>query len=451
MNWIRCALVGVAVTVSLGGCGEGDFDQRIRGEIDQLRAESFTGINSNPRDNPRTDPPPVTGDVTTGGFVTFGRVLLHPIDDLGVADVSEAAVLGNGVSVITQEVNSNRPPSSRFSATVRRPYEGAILVRVVPNSALTEVAQIAHPALGRTSPRVEFGAGEELWGYCPGFPSNGDAVVVSPLTTMAVARAMWLGGLSTGNLSLASRQVGLFFGVSHTRRTVGNNLTGASFSVAGAIHEDLVMAAISQLAAEAGVSPLAVLRGLVMDVRDDGDLNGSSGLIPGSGMLLPSLGQPGYVGARLIENGWLRAGNSENLSGYLAARDFSSVQEAIAFLDTARSLDDYPQELVDVTQAFTSVTLAPGGSTRLGLRGFTIVDSLLYAVAGSDGPGVWLRNATSSAPGVAGVGADGVIRVSALASAGQSAVISVRIRPDGTHLTGSFDRTFEIQVLVGAP
>jgi len=451
MRLFRLMMFLVFTVCWLAACGEGDFDQRLRGEIDQLRAESFTDINSNPRDDPATAPPPVTGDVTTGGHVDLARVLLHPILDNGTADLSEAAILGNGISRVIADVNDGGPATTRFTITVRRPYAGAILVRVLPFVSSTERATVAHPAMGLSSPRIDMQAGEELQGYCPDYPNNGAAVVVSPLTTLVMERARHMGGLSSGNCSLASRQIGQFFGLPHVRRSVGNNLLTRFGGIAAVEAEDMAQAAIAQLAAQAGVGPLAVLRALVLDVRDDGELNGTAGLIPGSAMVLPSLSQASFLGEQLLEQGWLAANNDENHTNYSVTRPYLALATVLDHLDTARTLDGNPQELVEVSQAFTAVSMPPGSSIRMGLRGFTLVDGVLYLVASSDGPSSWNRLATSSAPGVVSITPDGRLQVSPLATPGLSATISVRIRADGFYLSGAYDKTFQIQVSIVAP
>lgn len=468
------AIFGVLLllALTLANCGEGDFDQRVRGEIDQLRAEAFTDINSNPRDNPLTAPEPISGVVTTGGFVNFARITLHPVSPGGVPDFSDAAILGNGITVAAAAIIGASATDTRFSATVRRGYRGPVVVRVSANDLGGVRATVSHPARGLASPRVPIEVGEELLGYSPDFPNTGGALVVSPLTTLAVERARLLGGLSSGNLSLASRQIGQFFGLPHAREMPTNNLTSDLLTAPLSTNHDLVHAAIAEIAARAGVSPLAVTRALVLDLRDDGAFNGSSGLIPGSAMPLPSLQQAGYIGTVLLRNGWLRTDNLENVSFYrrrsrqvpnpafpgdpnapqfIAEAPPEPDYAILTFLDTPRSLAQFAQPLLEVSQEFAEVRLSPGATVSAGLRGFTLVNDVLYLVASSDGPSAWIRNFTSSNSSVAGFTVDGRITVPESASVGTTATLAVRIRPDGVNLVGTFDRTFEIRVTVVGP
>ncbi len=443
-------LITLAALFALAGCTEGDFDQRVRGDIDQLRAESFTDINSNPRDDLRTGPDAVVAEVTTGGFVVGARVLLHPIGYDGLPDLSDAALLGNSVSRMAFQTGVIGPARSRFTATVTKPYSGAILVRVLPFTAGSEPATYAHPAQGLTQPRIAFAPEDEMFGFVPDFPNRGEAIVVSPITSMAVERARWLGGLSGGNLNLAALQVGRFFGMDHARATTGSNLLSNSGRQGNSEAHDMVMAAISQLAVMAGTTPMRISHALTLDVRDDGEPNGSIGVIPGTAYPMPDFGAPGYIGALLIRGGYLQQGNTQNTGPYRVA-DLDPgrrIAAAVDFLDTSRQLSDFAPVLEEVSQEYLTLELKNGEISTLGLRGFTLIGESLYLVSSSDGPTVLQRTATSSNLGAVTVLPDGRIRANPLAPIGLTSVVTVRIRPDGVFLTGSYDRSFEILVRV---
>jgi len=443
-------LILLAAVAAMLGCGEGSFDQRARGDIDQLRAESFTDINSNPRDDPRTPSRAVVAEVTTGGFVTGARVLLHPVGFDGLVDLSESGQLGNSITRLASPTRVIGPARSRFTATVSREYSGAILVRVLPLTAASVPASFAHPARGLSEPRLEMESGDELIGFVPDFPNRSEAIVISPLTTLAVERARWLGGVSGGNLSLASLQVGRFFGLHHSRETAGSNLLSNVGRTGLAEPQDMAMAAISELARLAGTTPLRVTRALQLDIRDDGELNGSAGLIPGTAYSLPDFGAPGYLGAVLIRGGYLQQGNLENVGPY-RVQDLDPgrrVASLVDYLDTTRRLSDFTPVLEEVSQEFTTLEMRAGETATLGLRGFTLVTEALYLVGSSDGPTVLQRTISSSNLGAAIILPDGRIRANPLAPVGVSSVVSVRVQPDGVQLTGSYDRTFEIVVTI---
>ena len=104
------AALGLA-GVMLSACWEGNFDQRERVDIEEIRGRAFDGINSNPAGGFGK----VFGVATTAGPVRAGRVSLYPVSPTGAIEDGDEDTLGNGMSSVV---------SGAFSATLRRAYRG---------------------------------------------------------------------------------------------------------------------------------------------------------------------------------------------------------------------------------------------------------------------------------------------------------------------------------------
>jgi hypothetical protein len=422
------------VVVGAAGCGSGSFDQRERGEIDRLRGESFNGINSNPFSGPQV----VRGIAWSGGPVSDARIVFHPVDTLGAVNWADDAALGNGITPSVE---------GEFRVTVSKPHTGALVVSLLPFMNSGQPARYTDPAHGKSDGRPEFGEGDELLGYVLDFPNSRTAVVVSPFTTLTVERAIHMGGASSGNLSVAARQVGAFFGMFEARRTPGNNLLQSEFSNKNRQAEDMAIAVVSQVAADAGVTQGQLWAGMRLDVRDDGELNGSSGFVPGSAVPEPDFTQAGFLG-RTLEDPFLLQTNPQNESVYtvLNAPPGSSIRAQIDLLDTARLFADTSVTLTDASIENDTYAIAAGATRSLGLRGFEKIGDQYHLVVSSDGPTVANLTVTSANPAVCGLTADGRLSVPAGVAAGSETEITVRLRADGAFVTGPYDRTFVITV-----
>ncbi|MCK6440413.1 MAG: hypothetical protein L6Q71_09480 [Planctomycetes bacterium] len=423
-----------AATLSLSACAEGDFDQRLRADIDAQREDAFDDINS----NPTTKHGKVSGEIGTGGPLTSARVSLMPVDVDGTLLDDEDDSLGNTITAL-----------SKFGAHLQSKYEGPVIVAVRGFELSGSRTTYAHPALGDSSPRVDMADDDELLGFVLDAPNALNARAITPLTTLAVERAVFLGGLSSGNLSIASRQVAEFFGFTDTRDSRGDDLTDNE-SLESSLAINLAQAAISQIARNANVPPANVWRALRLDIRDDGEMNGSAGLIPGSASALPDLTAVGIIGTDLLREGWLAADNEENVST-LNIEDVAaggSLDELLDFLDTPREFSDTTPEIEESSQEFASINLEQGETASLGIRAFDRVGVQIFLVVSSDGPTPALLEATSSDPDICAIDADNRLSVPLTAENGDEAEITVRLRPDGIVLTGDFDRTFTIRVTV---
>lgn len=433
------ALLCCVAALGVSGCGTGDFDQQLRGDIDELRESASISINT----NPGIGEGQVTGFATNGGPIADARVELFGINDDGTLASNPDQLLGNSITDLFD---------GEFRVTLRSAYAGPLLVRLTSTTFNGRTTSVPNPANANSAAEESFGPDDELWGFIPDFPGSTQALIVTPLTHLAVARARHLGGLSSGNLVLASRQVGQFFNLRTTRDAPPTVLTSTS-ATPGPIASDLIFCAISQLARMATVPQANVWRAMAADIDDDGDLNGTSGLIPGSDMALPDLGAPDYIATVLLEQGFLADGNLQNQTRYSLdlATPGSALRNALDALDSDRSLEDYTQVLGEVSLQFPILQLKPGQSSSVGVRGFTRIDGNLLLVASSDGPTVASLTLTSDDPAIASIDGMNRIAVSPAAQPGQSTRITVRVQPDGTHLSGTLDETLSLLVRVVAP
>ena len=431
------AALGLVGVVS-SACWEGNFDQRVRVDIEEIRGRAFDGVNSNPASGFGK----VIGVATTAGPVRAGRVSLYPVSPTGTIQDGDEDTLGNGMSSVV---------SGEFSATLRRAYRGPVIVSVRRTELGGTPTSYADAARASTTPNAAFGDDDELLGYVLDFPNASDAVVVSPLTTLAVERAIWLGGISSGNLSIAARQVGGFFGMTSARETVPDDLRERSASSQGAnMAQNLALAAISQLALDAHVASGNVWHALRLDIRDDGELNGSIGYIPGSAVRLSNLGAADYIGSVLLEEEYLAIHNAENLSGYdlRKATEGSKLRETLDFLNGARALADVTLAIAESTLVRPVLRLKPGERASLGVRAFDHQGSGYCLVFASDGPSVLDVSAISNDLTVATIVDEFWVSVPEAAEIGSVATVTVRVRPDGVIVQGDYDRSWQLTIEV---
>ncbi len=457
-----CSYLGFLIvlpTVGLLGCGEGDFDQRLRTSVEESLDSAFQGINSNPGKSPFGA---LHGFASTGGPVSNARLLLFPVDEKGNVLEDEESILGDSLTSGAlgfdfkpspgssgQEISEaeGRLIASRFSVSLRKAYRGPVIIALRSNQVAGTDSYYADPARAFSAPNKSFDQEAELLGYVLDFPFSNTTPVVSPLTTLVVERALFLGGASSGNLNIAARQVGAFFGLLQARRRLPNNLLQENFRDQDALNEDLAFAAIAQIALQAGVPSANVWKALRLDIRDDGELNSSLTIpIPGSSLFLPSLQSQNVIGQELLELGYLAPGNFENRSGITLSG--SGVQAQLDFLNTERRFSDFSLTMEELSLESSVLRLAPGESRQLGLRAFSSLAGSRYLVVSSDGPSVSRYEALSGDLALCQFIGPGRIQVSESALPGRSCEIVIRLRPDGQTLTGNFDRSIKLRVVV---
>gem|GEM_PF-2990044 len=458
---VACLAIGACLT--LVACSQGDFDQRLRADIEETRQTAFTLINSNPQPGLA-----IYGSASSGGLISNARVTLYPINPDGTINRDPAAILGNSITRGDGQGANELAPTSDFTessgdavfvATMRKAYRGPVIVELTPTTAAATSSNVAFPALGMSFPRESLQASDALLGYAIDYPYGRNARSVSPLTTLVVERALFLGGISSGNLNLASRQVGAFFGLDEVRAQTPHSLM--SEREAGdrgdSLQTDLALAIVSQLARETGARQADVWRALTLDIRDDGELNGTSGLIPGTGSVLPSLARANYVTTQLL-NDYLDDNNAENLSGIVLsdATDGSLLLDRLTYLDTARTMAGTTLELLEANLERYHIGLIPGQETDLGVRGFSRIEGpriegTRIQIVTTDGPTVANLSAISEDPSVAQITSDGRVRIPDTALPGTSTLIRISLAADGIHLTGSFSTELVLRVTVASP
>ncbi|MCA8938690.1 MAG: hypothetical protein KDB07_02695 [Planctomycetes bacterium] len=430
----RLAIASIAL-LALMACGEGSFDQRMRADVDELRDGAFDFVNTNPGSGFGN----VIGDVSTGGPATFARVTLHAVSLDGVIDWDVNNALGDSFS---------SGIFGEFDVTMRREYSGPIIVSAVGAELSGQKASYGSPSRAESNPRFDFAAGDELVGYVLDYPFVTDAIVVSPLSTLVVERAQFLGGVSSGNLALAAQQVGVIFGLEDARDRRPDNIMNQG-GLRETLEENLAFAAISQIAKDFGVADAAIWRALRLDMRDDGELNASFATIDGSEAALPALNNANVLGAILTDR-MLALGNDDNRTGVNAGNLPSNppLNEAIQRLNAPRSAAMTMPPMTDLVVHTPVLTLKAGQMTSLGVRGFERRGEKFWMLFSSDGPTVATVSYSADRPADVSFPHPGIVAVSAGVASGTEITVSVRVQADGVHLSGAFDQSVNVLIRV---
>jgi hypothetical protein len=421
----RAALISVLCTLYLftAAC-TGDFDQR----VEQARRINPGGTASGTLANPDGSVF-IRGAVSMAGVVRNAGVVLRPVRSDGSVDWDDANILGNGITF----------NNGIYQVTMNdRRYRGAILVEVRARTGFD--SEGASPATAVSRKFHPMGPEHFLYTVVPAF--EGYASVdnhVTPLTTVAVLRGKAFdgsvagvqGGVSAGMFGLMARQVAEFFAIPRVRSTMPQD-----FAASGGLesNDDLqayVLAALSQIAKDLGVTNVwDFWLAMALDASDDGELNGSIGFIPNTGVLMPDLGQGNLVG-RALHDGYLDPNNlerriSKNNTNMVPG---GALEQLIAALDLPRDINALTTFEYNLTLRLPdSLTIAAGETYQTRIINVELLpDGVRFEPYGdSAGPGfveyVWTTPAGIS------VSDFGLISVTAGTPAG-SYQVSLTIQP----------------------
>jgi hypothetical protein len=317
--------------LALSAC-TGEFDQRQEQAKTQGAGVGSTGTVANPNTSVF-----IRGTVSSGGAVKGAFIKLRRINPDASVDWNDKNALGTGVTF----------ENGIFQVYIEdEGYRGPILIEVRGGAGVLG----ANPASSLSQKFHDMRSDHVLYSAVMFFEGysifNSD---VTPLTSVAVARCLSLdgsiagvtGGLSTGLFGLMCQQVAEFFGIGHIRGKVPKDYSSSgSFG-----NQDLygrVLAALSQVARDIGVANVFDFHlGLYQDALDDGELNGSIGVVPNTPVAMPDLGAAGLIGSALFNN-YMDPDNLERAAGgdNTQVNPGSDVDDLINTLDAARDIDD---------------------------------------------------------------------------------------------------------------
>ncbi|CAG0932036.1 hypothetical protein PLCT1_01950 [Planctomycetaceae bacterium] len=325
----------VVLAFALSAC-DGTFDQRVEVARTIASGSGSTGTNPNPASGLF-----VRGTVSIAGAVKNALVMLRPVNDDGSIDFDDSHALGVTVTF----------SNGIYQAIIRdKTYRGPIVVDVRGQNVGGVVSEGANPATSTSDQWHEMTSGHTLYGVLPYFYGKqvGD-VNVTPLTTCAVTRGLFFGGVSAGMYGMCTRNVGDFFGIGHIRTYLPYDFArGGSFGD----HEmyAYVMAALSQVAKNIGVTNVFdFYEGMSRDCLDDGELNGSIGFVPNTGIAMPDLSAASILGDALNDD-YLAPGNVERVRNpdNTGVSPGSTLANLITALTAARDINSptYTYDLV---------------------------------------------------------------------------------------------------------
>lgn len=344
----------ILLALTLGAC-DGTFDQRVEVARTIPGGSGSTATTPNPASGLF-----VRGTVSIGGAVKNALVMLRPVNDDGSIDFNDTHALGVTVTFA----------NGIYQAIIRdKTYRGPIVVDVRGQNVSGVVSEGANPATSTTDRWHELGSGHTLYGVLPYFYGKqvGD-VNVTPLTTCAVTRGLFLGGVSAGMFGMCSRNVGDFFGLGPIRTLVPFDFArGGSFG--DNVVYSYVMAALSQVAKNIGVTNVFdFYEGMSRDCLDDGVLNGSIGFVPNTGIAMPDLSAANFLGDALNDD-YLAPGNVERVrspdnTGVTPGSDLANL---IAALNSARNINSttYTYDLVLGVPSYVDVNVGADVDTRV--------------------------------------------------------------------------------------
>lgn len=326
----RLFVLCIFYVLALSAC-TGDFDQREEQAKTQGPGVGSTGTVANPNTSAF-----VRGTVSSGGSVQAAFVKLRRVNSDGSVDWNDANLLGNGLTF----------NNGIYQVYVNSGYRGPILVEVRGGAGVIG----ANPATGLSAKFHDVRADHVLYSAVPYFEgSNVNAINVTPLTSVAVARCMSfdgsiagvVGGIATGMFGLMCQQVAEFFGLSRIRGVVPKDYSASGLFGSSDLY-GRVLAALSQVAKDIGVSNVFDFHlGLYHDALDDGELNGSIGVVPNTPIAMPDLSAAGLIGSALFNN-YMDPNNLERRTGgdNTQVSTGGDVDTLINTLDSARDIDD---------------------------------------------------------------------------------------------------------------
>lgn len=411
----------IAVACLLGAC-TGDFDQREEKAETVNPGETSTGTLPNPSGSRY-----IRGAASIGGAVRQGAVILRPINSDGSVDWDDNNALGNGLTF----------DNGIFQiAMINGSYRGPILVEVSGNVN----ADGGNPATAVSNKFHNMDSGHVLYTVVPYFDGYAvEDVYATPLTTAVVGRCLAFngsiggvqGGISTGLFGLVAQQIAEFFGLGRLIRQ-----QPVDFAAAGSFGNHTlygyVVAALSQVAKDIGVSNVFdFYLGMYQDALDDRELNGSIGLIPNTGILMPDLGSGGLVGSALFNN-FMDSANAERVAGSdnTGVSAGSDLDVLINTLDSVRDIDNVQRSYEFAVRVPGTLEMNQGDVlqtrtmmlTRIG-NGFEF-----YSFGDSAGPSFVDFNWNSTSPGNVSVQQYGRISVDPMALSG-TYTITLTIQP----------------------
>jgi hypothetical protein len=347
------------------------------------------------------------------GAVRNAGVTLRPVRSDGSVDWNDSNILGSTLTF----------SNGIYQATLYdEDYRGAILVEVRARTGFA--AEGGNPATAISNRFHPMEADHFLYAVVPVYAGyNSVDNHVTPLTTVAVTRGMSFngsiagvpGGVGAGMYGLMSVQVGEFFGLQSVRASLPED-----FAKSGGFGDDdmqsFVLAGLSQLAKDIGVNNVwDFWLGMAHDAADDGELNGSIGFVPNTGVTMPDLGQAGVLDVALRDN-YLDPNNSERVIGLdnTEIDPDSRLQDVLDVLAVARGINLSTTRQYELTLRVPgTVTLPAGGTAQTHVISVDRIGGTIdfHPYGDSAGPSFVEYNWVSSAPGVVDVQDFGLITV----------------------------------------
>ncbi len=440
----RVAWGAVLCALMLAACS-GDFDQRVEEAEIVNPGHNSVGTLPNPDSSPF-----IRGVVSMAGAVRNAGVTLRRVNSDGTVNWDDDEILGAGITF-----NNGIYQLAMYDED----YRGAILIEVRARTGF--LAEGGNPATAVSQRFHPMDTDHFLYAVVPlydGYNSLNNHV--TPLTTVAVMRGLAFdgsiagvtGGVGAGMFGLTCRQVGEFFGNTKVRASLPND-----FARAGGFGDDAVQAyvltALCQVAKDIGVANVwDFWLGMAQDAGDDGELNGSIGAVPNTGIPMPDLGQANLLGTALRDN-YLDPNNSERVTDKdnTEIGNGTGLDNLITALDTARDINGGSTFTYELTLRVPGeVTIAPGGFAQAHVLSVDQVGGSIafHPYGDSAAPSFVEYDWVSSAPGQVDVQPFGRIQVAPGTPDGDyTLTLTVRPLPGQTFVTGPTEtRSVRIKV-----
>ena len=426
----------VLILLLLAACN-GDFDQR----VDIARKIGTGGESIGSTTNPAAGPF-ITGAITTGGAFRTGLVTLRRVRDDGQIDFDDARVLGVSISLNNGGYQVNLRDGT---------YRGPIVVEVRGHDTVDVQTTGSNPATAVSNLTQVMTEDHVFYSVAPNFDGKSIfGVNVTPLTTFAVTRGQYYGGVSAGMFGLMCQQTAEFFGLDGIRQNLPQDFCN-TLSFGTDFKYGCVMATLSQVAANIGVANIFdFYLGMAQDGRDDGLLNGSIGFVPNTGVLMPNLSAPNFLGAAL-EDDYLAPGNLEAVVDFDSTNAVagSTLREIIDALDAPRNINNVTRAYDFVVRVPSFLEIAAGNEYSPRVFALDQIDGPSFEAYGdSGGPSFVDFNFVSSSPGNVSIQPFGRIVAAVGAAAGDYTItLTVQPAPAQTFVTGDvFTFTFTVRV-----
>lgn len=435
------SLIAMLTAACLLGACDGSFDQREEQAETANPGNGSVGTLPNPEGSQF-----IRGAASIGGAVREASVILRPVNN-GVVDWDDNNVLGNGVTF----------NNGIYQITLNdKSYRGPVLVEVRGN----DQAEGGNPATSVSDRFHEMSNLHVLYAVAPFYDGYSVAeVYATPLTSAVVGRCLAFdggvagvqGGISMGLYGLVMQQTAEFFGLNRLIQRQPTEFADSG-SFGGDDHYGYVMATLSQLAKDIGVvNVFDFYLGMYNDALDDGELNGSIGVIPNTGILMPDLGSGGLIGSALFNN-FMDPANAERGAGKdnTEVSNGSGLDNLITSLDTVRDIDDAQRGYELTLRVPGTVRLNPGESFQARTTALDRIGGGIefYAFGDAAGPGFVDFNWSSSSPANVSVQQYGLITVDANAPSGAYTVMLVIQPLPGQSFIDGPTETYSITVEV---